>query len=56
MMQKIAQFVIVKRSRFIKQQEASGLLFGPNSPFSRIPVIGSILQRYKMNEVVNNFL
>ena len=32
-----------KKSTFIKEQETSGLLLGPNSPFSRIPVIDSIL-------------
>ena len=41
--------------RFIKEQEASGLLLRSNSPFSIIPLIGSISQRYKMNEIVNNF-
>ena len=30
-------------SKFIKQQEASGLALGHNSPFTVIPIIGSIL-------------
>ena len=32
-----------KKSRFTKEQETSELLLGPNSPFSRIPLIGCIL-------------
>ena len=32
-----------KKSRFIKMQEANGLLLGPNSPFSIIPLLGSSL-------------
>ena len=32
-----------KQSRFSKQQEASGLLLGPNSTFGRSPPIDSIL-------------
>ena len=32
-----------KKSRFIKKQEVNGLLLGPNSPFSRIPLLSSIL-------------
>ena len=32
-----------KKSRFINKQEANCLLLGTNSPFSRIPLLGSIL-------------
>ena len=32
-----------KKSRFIKIQEANGLLLGPNSPFSIIPLVVSSL-------------
>ena len=34
-----------KKSRFIKEQEASGLLssFGIKRPFSKIPLLGNIL-------------
>ena len=45
-----------KKSRLIKEQEASGLLLIDNSPFQGIPTIDSILQRYKINEIVNKFL
>ena len=51
-----------KKSRLIKEQEASGLLLTSglllidNSPFQGIPTIDSILQRYKINEIVNKFL
>ena len=45
-----------KKLRFTKQQEASGLLLAPNSPFSRIPIISGILLKCKINEVVKRFL
>ena len=32
-----------KKSRFIKQQEVSGLLLGDNSTFKGIPTLGIIL-------------
>ena len=34
-----------KKSKFIKQQEASGLLssLGINTPLSKIPLVGSLL-------------
>ena len=32
-----------KKSRFIKEQEARGLLLGLNLPFGRTPLIGSVL-------------
>ena len=31
-----------KNSRFIKEQEARGLLLGLNLPFGRTPLIGSV--------------
>ena len=45
-----------KKSRFIIEEEASGLLYRSNSQFSRIPLIDNVLWRYKMNEIVNMFL
>ena len=39
------QFVVVKKSRFIKNQEASGLLssLGIRTPLSQIPLLGPLL-------------
>ena len=34
---------MLKKSRFIKEQEASGLLLSSNSPFKGFPMIGSFL-------------
>ena len=48
-----------KKSRFMKNQEANGLLsnLGLKTPLSKIPLLGNILlQRYKMNEIVNKFI
>ena len=48
-----------KRSRFSKEQEASGLLssLGIKALLSKVHLLGDILfQRYKMNEIVNYFL
>ena len=48
-----------KKSRFIKNQEAKGLLsnLGIRTPLSKVPILGDILfQKYKMNEIVNKFL
>ena len=48
-----------KTSRFIKEQEASGFLTGllwVKSPFEGIPILGIIIERYKMNEIVKKFL
>ena len=48
-----------KKSRFIKKQEAKGLLsnLGVRTPLSKVSVLGDILfWMYKMNETVNNFL
>ena len=50
-----------KKSRFIKNQEAKGLLsnFGLKTRLSKVPILGDILfwsLKYKMNEIVNKFL
>ena len=45
-----------KKSRFIKEQRASGSLLGPNSTLNKIPILGGIFQRYKINEILNKFL
>ena len=39
------QYVVVKRSRFIKNQEAEGLLsnLGVRTPLSKVPILGDIL-------------
>ena len=48
----------VKKLRFIKNQEAKGLLsnLGTRTPLSKVPILADILFLYKMNEIVNNFL
>ena len=47
--------MIVNKSKFIKEQEPSGLLssLGIKIPLSKIPLANT---RNKMNEIVNNFL
>ena len=59
-----------KKSRFIKHQQAKGLLskLGIKTPLSKVPILGDVLfwmgtclntsckQRIKMNEIVNNFI
>ena len=53
------QYAVVKKSRFIKNQEAKGLLsnLGLKTPSSKVPKLGDILfWMYKMNEIVNKFL
>ena len=55
-----------KKSRFIKNQEAQGLLskLGIKTPLSKIPILGDVLfwmqfhwtRCIKMNEIVNKFL
>ena len=49
-----------KKSKFIKKQEAKGLLskLGIKTPFSKLPILGDILfwMHIKMNEIVNQFL
>ena len=40
-----AQYLVVKKSRFIKDQEAKGLLsnIGIRTPLSKVPILGDIL-------------
>ena len=53
-----------KRSRFVKKQEASGILssVGLKTPLSKTLLFGDILlyvillNHYKINEIVNKFL
>ena len=49
-----------KKSKFLKEQEAKGLLsnLGLRAPLNKIPVLGDILFliKYKMNNVFNKFL
>ena len=59
-----------KKSRFIKNQDAKGLLskLGIKTPLSKVPILGDILfwmgtclntsckQHIKINEIVNRFL
>ena len=48
-----------RKSRFIKNQEAKGLLhnLGVRTPLSKVPILGDIcFNRIKMNEIVNEFL
>ena len=48
-----------KNSRFIKNQEAKGLLsnLGIRTPLSKVPILGDILfEMYKVNEIVHKFL
>ena len=47
------------KSRFIKDQEAKGLLsnLGVKKPLSKVPILGDILSSwYEMNEAVNKLL
>ena len=39
------QYVVVKKSRFIKNQEAKGLLsnLGVKAPLSKVPILGDTL-------------
>ena len=50
----------IKKSRFIKNQEAKGLLsnLGFKTPLSKIPLSTVLfwMRSYKMNEIVNKFL
>ena len=48
--------LIVRNLDLLKDREASRLLLGNNSPFKGIPLIGSIIWRYEMNEIINQFL
>ena len=42
---KIVLYVLVKKSKFIKKQEANGLLssLGIKIPLSKIPLVGNVL-------------
>ena len=49
----------IKKSRFVNEQEAKGLLssLGIKTPLNKIPLLGNILfYVYKLNEIVNRFL
>ena len=49
----------IKKSRFIKKQEVSGLLssLGQKTSLCKVPLLGEILfQRYKTHEIINKFL
>ena len=53
------QYVVVKKSRFIKQQAAKEILssLGLKKSLSKVPLLGdTLIQLYKMNEIVNKFL
>ena len=53
------QYVVVKKSRFIKQQAAKEILssLGLKKSLSKVPLLGdTLIQLYKMNEMVNKFL
>ena len=47
----------IKKSRFVKEQEAMGLLsnLGIKIPLSKIPLL-NVLKCIKMNQIVNKFL
>ena len=55
-----------KKSKFIKEQEATGLLssLGIKTPLSKVPLLGPLLferyyqvnTRFKMNKIANRFL
>ena len=48
-----------KKPRFIKNQEAKGLLsnLGVRTPLNKVPTLGDILfyMHIKMNKIINNF-
>ena len=54
----------IKKSQFIKNQEAKGLLsnLSIKTPLSKVPILGDIFLKkirkamYKMNKIVNKFL
>ena len=45
-------FVLVKNQDLLKSKK----LIEIKSSFETIPILGNIIQRYKMNELVNRFL
>ena len=38
----LSNCAVCKKLRFIKKQEANGLVLGPNSHFKNVPVLGDI--------------
>ena len=48
----------IKKSRFVKEQEARGLLsnLGIKIPLSKTPLLNVFVLSVKMNEIVNKFL
>ena len=48
----------IKKSRFVKEKEARGLLsnLGIKTPSSKIPLLNVFFLSVKMNEIVNQFL
>ena len=46
-----------KKSRFVKKQDAKGLLsnLGIKTPLSKVPLLNVLLEVYKMNEIINKF-
>ena len=48
----------IKKSRFVKELEAKGLLsnLGIKTPLSKIPLLNVFFECIKMNEIVNKFL
>ena len=48
----------IKKSRFLKEQEAKGLLsnLGIKTPLSKIPLLNILFKCKKMNEIINRFL
>ena len=49
----------IKKSKFVKEQEAKGLLsnLGIKTPLSKIPLLNVLFwMRIKMNEIINKFL
>ena len=48
-----------KKQKFIKEEEASGLLssLGIKASLSKVPLVGTLLlSEYKMSEIINKFL
>ena len=47
-----------KKSRFVKKQDAKGLLsnLGIKTRLSKIPLLNVLFEVYKMNEIINKFL
>ena len=45
-----------QKSRIIYEKVASGLFLGNNSSLKRVHLLGAIFQRYKINEMIKNFI